>query len=137
MARLQKFPELSHGEAVAALRWLVARRTIRVSQIKDALKRREGLVREIRTRLAALGDDGLRLLKDGPFPLEARRSATKRPRRRKASAKAQAAWRAQGRYLGATRRLSKADRAKVKKIREAKGVGPAIAAAKKMKATKG
>lgn len=53
-------------------------------------------------------------------------------RRRKASVKAQAAWKAQGRYLGAVRRLSKADRAKVKAIREKQSVRAAIRVAKKL-----
>jgi hypothetical protein len=48
--------------------------------------------------------------------------------------RAEAAWRAQGRYLGAVRRLSKVNRAKVKAIREKKGVGSAIAAAKRIAA---
>lgn len=133
MARKQQFPRLSGDEALAALRWLVGRGTIKVSHIKGALRRREGLVREIRTRLAALGDDGLRLLKDGPFPMNAKRTVgpTKR-RHRRASAKARAAWKAQGQYLGAVRRLSKTNRAKVKAVREKSGARAAIATAKKI-----
>jgi hypothetical protein len=127
----QRFPELSHGEAVAALRWLVARGTIKTKHISDALKRREGLVREIRTRLASLGDDGLQLLKDGPFPLSTRRTAG-RKQRRKASPKTRAAWVTQGKYLGAVRRLSAANRAKVKAIRSKSGVRAAITAARKL-----
>jgi hypothetical protein len=38
----------------------------------------------------------------------------------------------QGRYMAAVRQLSKADRAKVKAIREKSGVRAAIAAAKRM-----
>jgi hypothetical protein len=60
-----------------------------------------------------------------------RRPAAKK-RRRKVSAKARAVWKAQGRYLSAVKQLTPAQRAKVKKIREAKGVGPATAAAKRM-----
>lgn len=38
------FRNLSGDEPIAALRWLVARGTIRVAHINDALKRREQLV---------------------------------------------------------------------------------------------
>ena len=44
----------------------------------------------------------------------------------------QAAWALQGKYMGTVRPLSLANRARVKKIREAKGVAAAIAAARKM-----
>lgn len=49
-----------------------------------------------------------------------------KPRRRKVSAKARAAWKAQGRYMAAVRRLSKADRAKVRAVREKSGIRAAI-----------
>jgi hypothetical protein len=50
------------------------------------------------------------------------------------SAAARAAWRTQGQYLAAVRLLSKADRAKVKSIRQKSGVRPAISAAKSLAA---
>jgi hypothetical protein len=133
MARSQnRFPELSHGEAVAALRWLVARGTIRTSHIRAALKRREGLVREIQARLAALGDDGFSLLKAKPLLPIAREGSVGRRRRRRMSPARRAQLRQHGQYLGAVRRLSKANRAKIKAIREKKGARSAIAAARKL-----
>lgn len=122
MARPRRaFPKVTGEQAIAALRWLVASGKIEAKHIADALRQREDLVREIRERLGALGDEGFRLLKDGPFPMSA---SSSRPanRRRKASAKARAAWISQGRYLGAIRQLSAANRARVKKIRETKGI---------------
>jgi hypothetical protein len=52
-------------------------------------------------------------------------------KRRKASAKARAAWKAQGRYMAAVRRLPKAARDRIKVIREKKGVLKAFATAKR------
>jgi hypothetical protein len=59
-------------------------------------------------------------------------AAESRSARRRPSAKARAARKAQGRYLGAVRLLSAANRAKVKAIREKKGIRAAITAAKKL-----
>jgi hypothetical protein len=128
VARRQRFPKLTGDEAIAALRWLVARRQIKVAQIADALKRRERLVQEIREQLEGLSGEGLRLFR-GPVPAPERG----RPRRppKKASAAQQKAWKRQGRYLAAVRRLPKASRARVRTIREKRGVRAAIAAARK------
>lgn len=125
--RKHRFPRLSPEQAHAALRWLHTIGKVRRSDIVGALKRRDRLVAEIKKRLKQLGGERLRFLR-GP-------EALKRPARRKAkrvSAKARAAWRAQGKYLGAVRRLAAGDRAKVKAIREKSGVRAAIAEAKKL-----
>jgi len=127
--RKSPFPRLSPQEAHAALRWLHALGKVKASDISGALKHRERLVQELRERIEQLGGEGLRFLR-GPESL--RRRARKAPKR--VSKAARAAWRAQGRYMAAVRRLSKADRAKVKAIRETSGVRAAIAAAKKMAA---
>jgi hypothetical protein len=66
--------------------------------------------------------------------------ASLKPRAKKApsrargpiSAKRRAAMRVQGRYMGAIRTLSAAQRAQVKKLRAAKGVDAAIALAKRL-----
>lgn len=129
MARKKPFPRLSPAEAHAALRWLHALGKVKASDISGALKHRERLVREVKERLEQLGGEGLRFLR-GPEGL--RKRARKAPK--KVSKAARAAWRAQGRYMAAVRRLSKADRAKIKGIREKSGVRSAIAAAKKMAA---
>lgn len=124
--RRHGFPDLSGDEAIAALRWLVARGKIQVADITDALRRREELVAEIKGRLEELGGEGLRFL---------RRSdelALRRRRPKQVSAAARAAWRAKKRYLAAVRRLSKADRAKVEVIREKSGMQAAVAEAKRI-----
>jgi hypothetical protein len=95
----------------------------------DALKQRERLVEEIRERVAALGSDGLRLLRPRGVP---RRARSHRSRKKPISKARQAAWRAHGRYLSAVRRLSKALRLQVRAIREKKGIRAAMTAAKKM-----
>ena len=124
--RKSPFPKLSPKEAHAALRWLHALGKVKTSDITGALRRREELVNEIKERLEQLGGEGLRFLR-GPEALQKR--ARKAPKR--VSKAARAAWKAQGRYMAAVRRLSKADRARMKVIREKSGVGAAIAAAKK------
>ena len=130
MARkIRRFPNITPQEAHAALRWLTATHKVTAKQITDALKAREQLAAEIMRKLEALGGEGLRFLR-GPDSLL--RRAPAKPKRRRASAKAQAAWRAQGRYMAAVRRLSKANRAKVKAIRERSGIRAAVAAAKKL-----
>ena len=57
-------------------------------------------------------------------------SAAKRPRARKLSARARAAFKLQGRYMGFMRQLKPRQKAQVRKIRAAKGVTAAIARAK-------
>ena len=62
------------------------------------------------------------------------RTPAKRRCRARPFAKARTAWMAQGRYLGTLRRLSRADRARVKAVRGKKGVRAAIAAARRLSA---
>ena len=121
------FPRLSPDQAHAALRWLHAIGRVKASDIASALRRRDQLVHEIKERLEQLGGEGLRFLR-GPEGLQKR--ARKAPKR--VSKAARAAWKTQGRYMAAVRRLSKADRGKIKGLREKSGVRAAIAAAKKM-----
>jgi hypothetical protein len=130
VARKQKFPKLTAQQAHAALRWFHALGKVTAKDIENALGHRDRLVAEIKTRLEQLGGEGLRFLRD---PEALNRAPAKRKRRRP-SPKAQAAWRAQGRYMAAVRRLSKANRAKVKAIREKAGVGAAVKAAKRLAA---
>jgi len=99
------------------------------AEISGALRKRDELVAEIKAKLEELGGQGLRFLA-GAQALR-RRPPAKRLRR-KASGKAQAAWRAQGRYMSAVRQLSPAQRAKVKKIRAVGGVAASTAAARRM-----
>jgi len=124
-----QFPALSGDEAIAALRWLVAQGQLSVRQLEKALARRDRLVREIREQLEVLGGEGV-VLARGPEALN-RRGRRGRPQKR-VSAIQQAAWRAQGRYLAAVRRLPKAERARVRVIRKKKGMRAAMAAAKRL-----
>jgi hypothetical protein len=127
--RKKRFPGISADEALAALRWLHSVGKVSALEISGALKKREDLVRQIRAKLEELGGQGLRFL---ARTQASRKRVPAKRRRRKASAKAQAAWRAQGRYLAAVRPLSKANRLKIKKVREARGVGAAVAAARRL-----
>lgn len=126
MARPTRFPVLSADEARVVLRWLHATGQVTSAQIRGALAKRETLVQEIRAELERLGKPGEELQRIGRLE----RRFAKRPRPAPTVAQ-QSAWRAQGRYLAAVRRLSKAERAKVKAIRERKGLGAALAAARR------
>jgi hypothetical protein len=104
-------------------------RQVTSSQIRAALGKREALVRKIRAELARLEGAAAGVV-DGVGRLE--RRGQRRKTRAKATPAQQAAWRAQGRYLAAVRRLSRADRQKVRAIREKDGVRAAIAAARRL-----
>jgi hypothetical protein len=127
VARKARFPRISAEEAHAALKWLHALGKVSSRQIVDALRGRDRLVTEIKARLEQLGGEGARFLNAASFSKPAPKRRAKR-----VSAAVRAARRTQGRYLGAVGRLSKADRVKVKTIREKKGVRAAIAAAKRL-----
>jgi hypothetical protein len=126
---LATFEKLSLEDAHAALKWLTATGKVTVKEIRDALKKRAKLVADIRRQLEAFGGEGLRFL-TGAQALRKRKPRAKVAKR--VSAARRAAWKAQGRYLAAVRPLSPAQRAKVKKIRAAKGVAAAVAAAKRL-----
>lgn len=107
---------------------------IAAREVSKALARREKLVRELRTRLSALGEEVAgavgRAAREG-LPPKTRRAL--RRRAGKAITQAQrTARRAQGKYLAAIRRLSRASRAKVREVRKSSGVKAAIAAARKL-----
>jgi hypothetical protein len=123
--RLAGFPAITPEEALAALRFLVAKGRLKNDEVRRAVKAHAELVEELEASLKALGGEGLRFLR-GPEALR------RRTRQRRVSAKARAAWKAQGRYLAAVRRLSKAARAKVRAIRKAKSIEAAIAEAKRI-----
>jgi hypothetical protein len=130
------FPKISAEQARQALHILVEDGRIAASEVSKALARREKLVRDLRQRLATLGEEV-----SGAVARAARRGVSAKTRRAirrragKAITKAQrTARQAQGRYLAAIRRLSKESRLKVKAIRKSSGVKSAIAAAKKMAA---
>jgi hypothetical protein len=126
------FPSLTADQAHTALRWLHELGRIRSQDIAAALRDGDRLVAQMKQRLEELDAEGALFAMDTAGLV--RRPGTPR-RRRKVSAKALAAWKAQGRYLAAMRRLSKADRAKVRAVRESKGVGAATEAARRIAKT--
>jgi len=129
-------PRISAEQARQALQILVEDGRVAAREVSRALARRERLVRELRQRLARLGEEGSAAVRRA-----ARKSlspGTRRAVRRRArtaiTAAQRAARQAQGRYLAAIRELSKASKAKVREIRKSSGVKAAIAAARKLTA---
>jgi hypothetical protein len=124
--RLRSNRGLSAQQAHEALTVLLHDGKVKASDVWNAVKRRERLVRELRERLAAF--------ERGALGESGRKARTVRARRRRKpiSAARRAAMKAQGRYLAAVRLLSKGGRKKVKAIRAKSGVRSAIAAAKRM-----
>ncbi len=129
---------LSAEQARQALMVLVQEGKLRMSEVRQALQRRDRMVRALRDRLASL-ERGLgrigRQFKESPLPMGqgARAGVTKRVRKKpRISAATRKLYQQQGRYMAALRPLSKKQRAKVKTIRENAGVRAAIAAAKRL-----
>jgi hypothetical protein len=126
---------ISADQARQALAILVNEGKLAVRDVHGALARREQLIREIRERLHGLGVEGVALAGDIRDVAVARfkkaATDTREPRRKAVSAAVKATREAQGRYLGAIRRLSKSARKQIRAIREKSGVKAAIAAAKK------
>lgn len=135
MPRTRKAANFSPERAAQALSVLVHEGKLKLRDITKALDRREKMIRELRERLASLGEEvsgaASRIARRGRRKAGARtRKVATKPRR---ISKAQrAARQAQGRYLGAIRQLPAEARAKVKEIRAKSGVRAAIAAAKRM-----
>lgn len=128
MPKRRRTSLLSPDRAAQAVSILIHEGKLKAQDVARALRRRERLIRELTGKLSSLGHEA----SDAAGSLVGRRGprAVKKPAR---ISKAQrAARQAQGRYLGAIRRLSKANRVKVKAIREKAGVREAIAAAKKI-----
>ena len=127
--KIRKTLKFTAEHAAHALHILVADGKLAAKDVASALKRREGMIQELRKRLAALEHGVASGLAGARRAVS--RSAGKKPKRRVSPAR-RAALRLHGKYLGTVRPLSKANRAKVKAIRETKGVRAAIAAARKM-----
>lgn len=118
---------LSPSRAAHALEILIHDGKLKAEDVARALKRREAMIRELRARLAALGEGIVESVR--PAGRGGKRKARRITRAQRAARQQQ------GRYLGAIRRLSKADRVKVKTIRAKSGVRVAIAAARKLQET--
>jgi hypothetical protein len=125
MARRKKTLSITADQALQALQVFVHDGKILAQDVSRAIQRRDKLVRQLRARLEALGDEGARMA--GRLQRQAA------PHVRKAISKARrAAYQAQGRYMAAVRALPKSTRAKIKKIRQSSGVDAAIKAARQM-----
>lgn len=130
--KTRKALKLSGEHAAVALHLLIEDGKIAAADVTKALKRREALIRDLRSRLTALeqaaGPVARRLAADG------RKAYLRaRPKAKKAISRAQRiARQAQGRYMAAVRSLSKDARARIKTIRAESGVDAAIRAAKKL-----
>ena len=125
MARRKKTLSITADQALQALQVFVHDGKIVAQDVSRAIQRREKLVRQLRSRLEALGAEGARVA--------ARLQRQAAPHVRKAISKARrAAYQAQGRYMAAVRTLPKSARVKIKKIRQSSGVDAAIKAARKM-----
>jgi len=126
---------LTADEAHKALTFLVHEGRLTAKSVQKALKRREKLVREVRDRLAALGSDavgfGVSATRAAGAALSRAEKASRKPRRKAASAAVKEGRRLQGQYMAAVRRLSKSARREIKALREKNGVKSAIAAAKR------
>ncbi len=123
--KTKKALKLSTHHAALALQMLVEDGKIAAKDVTNALKRREKTIRDLRARLSALGEE--------VASSAAKTAAREGPKARRAISRAQrAARQAQGRYLGAIRRLSKQARARVKTIRAESGIDAAIRAAAKL-----
>jgi hypothetical protein len=143
MARRRKALGLSADQALQALHVLMHDGKILARDVTKAIQRREKLVRQLRAKLAELGDEGYKVARRvgqqaAPRIAAANRQmgralgVARREGRRVISRAQRAAYQAQGRYMAAVRTLPKSARVKIREIRESSGVVAAIKAAKKM-----
>jgi hypothetical protein len=127
---------LNDGQARQVLAMLLSEGKIKESDIRVALAGHRNRVEELRAELRRLeGGDGpfpMDRIKDRRPPPEAMKASPVRRRAKRVSPKRRRAMQQQGRYLGAVRQLSPADRAKVKEVRAEKGFAAAIAEARRL-----
>jgi cytochrome c-type biogenesis protein CcmH/NrfG len=104
------------------LQALVARRKVAARHVREVLRDRDREIATLRRRLAELEELGARAV--GKATAEASRTAARI--RRRLSPKVRALRRQQGQYMGLVRRLKPAEKARVRAIREKKGLPAAI-----------
>jgi hypothetical protein len=127
--KTRKTLKFTAEHAAHALHILISDGKVAAKDVAHALKRREAMVRELRSKLAALEHGVASGIADARKIVT--RRAGRKPKRRVSAAR-RAAMKLHGKYLGTVRPLSKANRAKVKAIREKSGVHAAIRAARRM-----
>ena len=110
--------KLDPRQAHYVLEVLVARGKVRASHVRGILEERRKEIAGLRERLAMLESIA------GAVP--AAGSAPGRPGRRKMSPRLRALRRQQGQYMGFTRRLKPAQKARVRAVREKSGLAAAI-----------
>lgn len=120
---------ITADRAAHVLHILISEGRLTAKHVSGALKRREAMIHELRQRLEALERGAASAVER--VGRRVARKVSRKPKR-KMSAARRAALKAHGRYLGHIRTLSKANRAKVKAVREKLGVHAAIKAAREM-----
>lgn len=115
---------LTPSEAHYVLTRLLEEGRIRPRHVADTLKARAREIETLRERLASLESMGETRPRRGRPPGGS--SGRVAPRRRNLSPKVRALRQLQGRYMGLVRRLSAAQKAKVKAVREKQGLPAAI-----------
>jgi hypothetical protein len=116
---------MTPSESQYVLQTLISQGRIRENQVRAVLNGRAKEIAELRERLATL--EGM----DGGGSRRGRRKgvANRRPARRRRvaiSSKVRALRRLQGKYMGYVRRLSAAEKARVRTVREKQGMQAAI-----------
>ena len=124
--------KLTGEQAREALDFLIHEGKIVAAEVARALARREKLVAELKARLADLGEGGAAAGRRFGKRAAKQWRASRPARRRAVSAATKAARRAQGEYMAAVRRLSKAARKQIREVRKSSGVRAAIEAARKL-----
>jgi hypothetical protein len=115
--------KLTANQSHYVLDSLLSQRKVRAAQVQKVLRGREREIRGLRERLASLEGLG----KAGSTRRGARRRRGGRKTRRRAmSSRVRALRRLQGRYMGYVRNLKAAEKARVRSVREKKGMGAAI-----------
>ena len=114
--------KLDAREAHYVLHALIARRRIAERHVRDILKEREREIAALRRRLSELEQLGSRATAEATA--KAARTAGRVHRR--LSPKVRALRRKQGQYMGLVRRLKASEKARVRALREKKGLPAAI-----------
>ena len=118
--------KLDARQAHYVLQALVERRKVAARHIQEILRDREREITALRRRLAALEAGGVRAASEAA----GRVSTAAAKVRRRLSPKVRALRRQQGEYMGLVRRLKPAEKTRVRAVREKKGLGAAIRAAR-------
>jgi len=114
--------KLDPRESHYVLQALIAKRKVALSHVREILREREREVVTLRQRLAELEQLGSRAVAKAVG--EASRAVGRV--RRRLSPKVRALRRQQGQYMGLVRRLKAAEKARVRAVREKKGLPAAI-----------